>query len=237
MLATPQRPEIDHRTIKLIVGGIAISLASLTSLFATSPLESISAAYYQTGWSHSIFIGFLFAIAAFLLAYNGLTRNEMVLSKIAAMAGLGVVLFPCACGEHAVRPFVHYISASVMFLVLAVFCYIFYRRARRKGFAQAQVRAGLYALCGGAIVLSIVVLALNALLHDALKRRIPNLIFYGEAVGLVAFGISWLNASHVLPGVNRPEERFSPLSDRNPDLDLSLDRALAGVSAASDKPI
>ena len=238
MLPTPRRPEIDHRTIKLIVGGIALSLASLTNLFAESPLDSISASYYQTGWSHSFFIGFLFAIAAFLFAYNGLTRNEMVLSKIAAMAGLGVALFPCGCDQPAVRTSaVHYISASVMFLVLAGFCYIFYRRARRKGFAQAQVRAGLYAVCGVAIVLAIMVLTLNGLLDDALKRRIPYVVFYGEAVGLVAFGITWITASHVLPGVNRPEERFSPLSDEKPDVNLMLDRALAGSAVVSDEPI
>jgi hypothetical protein len=217
MLPTPRRPEIDHRTIKLIVGGIAISLPFLTSILANAPLTSISASYYETGWSQSIFIGFLFAIAAFLLAYNGRSRNEMLLSKLAALAGLCVALFPCACDGHPVRVlYVHYIAASVMFVVLAEFCYIFYRRARRKGFAEANVRAGLYAVCGCAIVLSIVVLALNALFDHVLEARIPGLIFDGEAVGLVAFGISWLNASHVLPGVNRPDERFSPLSDRNP---------------------
>ena len=76
----------------------------------------------------------------------------MLLSKAAAIAGLCVALFPCACGDYRVRvPYVHYIAASVMFLVLAVFCYIFYQRAKRKGFAQARVRAGLYAICGGMI--------------------------------------------------------------------------------------
>jgi hypothetical protein len=47
-------------------------------------------------------------------------------------------------------------------------------------------------------------------------------------VGLVAFGISWLNASHVLPVVNRPSERFSPLADRNPDDDVTVNRVVAG---------
>lgn len=218
MLPTPRRPEIDHRTIKLIVGGIAISLPFLASVFANDPLASISASYYEEGWSQTFFLGFLFAIAAFLLAYNGLSRNEMLLSKVAAIAGLCVALFPCACGDHPVRVlYLHYIAASVMFLVLAAFCYIFYQRARRKGFAQAKVRAGLYAICGCAIVLAIGILALNAFLRHRLEERIPGLIFDGEAAGLVAFGISWLNASHVLPGVNRADERFSPFSDRNPD--------------------
>jgi hypothetical protein len=152
----------------------------------------------------------------------------MILSKIAATAGLSVALFPCACGGHPVTvPYVHYVAASVMFLVLADFCYIFYRRARSKGFPQAKFRAGLYAISGIAIVLSIVVLAFNGLLKGALSARIPNLVFYGEATGLVAFGVSWLNASHVLPVINRPEERFSPLSDENPAQEVNPERASA----------
>jgi len=229
MLPTPRRPEIDHRTIKLIVGGVAISLPFLTWLFAGSALTSISASYYVGGPSQTIFTGFLFAIAAFLLAYNGLSRNEMLLSKIAAGAGLAVALFPCACDGHLVRVRdLHYVAASVMFLVLAEFCYIFYQRAKRKGYAQARVRAGLYALCGGAIVLSIAGLALDAILDHVLEQRIPSLTFAGETVGLVAFGISWLSASHVLPVVNRPDERFSPLSDRYPEQDTAVDRAAPG---------
>src|SRR6266850_164762 len=151
MLSTPSRREIDHRTMKLIVGVVALSLASLTSFFASTAITSISASYYETGWSQSIFIGFLFAISAFLLAYNGLSRGEMILSKVASAAGLGVALFPCECVIHDVVPYVHGVSASVMFLVLTYFCYGFFRRARSKGHPQAQARATVYALCGIAI--------------------------------------------------------------------------------------
>ena len=90
MFAAPVRQEIDHRTIKLVVGLIALSLPCLTSFFAGTVITSISASYYEGGWSQSIFIGFLFAISSFLLAYNGMSRPEMLLSKLAAVAGLGV---------------------------------------------------------------------------------------------------------------------------------------------------
>ena len=217
MLAPPRRPEIDHRTIKLVVGVIALSLASLTSLFASSPLTSISASYWEGGWSESIFVGFLFAIAAFLLAYNGRSENEMVLSKIASVAGLSVALFPCGCDGHVVRiPYVHYVAAATLFLILAVFCYDFFKRASRKGHQQAKRRAILYVLCGAAILLSIGVLAFDGVSGHHLAMRIPRLVFYGEAVGLIAFGISWLTASRVLPGLTRADERFSPFSDENP---------------------
>ena len=112
MFPTPTRPEIDHRTIKLVVGVIAISLPCLTSYFATDRIASISESYYEGGWSQTIFIGFLFAIAAFLLAYNGMSRPEMISSKIASAAGLGVALYPCKCVTHVERiPYVHGASA------------------------------------------------------------------------------------------------------------------------------
>src|SRR5690348_17461010 len=123
MLPTPRRHEIDHRTIKLIVGVVATSIAPLTSVLAKTRIPSISASYYEGGWSQSVFIGFLFAISAFLLAYNGKIKPEMVLSKVAAIASFGVALFPCDCdGRVSPVPYVHGASAAVMFLILACFC-------------------------------------------------------------------------------------------------------------------
>lgn len=217
MISAPEHQEIDHRTIKLIVGLVALSLAGLTDLFADTAISSISASYYEGGWSQSIFTGFLFAISAFLLAYNGQSKREMLFSKVAALAGLGIALFPCQCGSHTeIVQYVHGISAAVMFLILAYFCYTFYRRARGKGHRQAQARAWIYAVCGVAILVAIATLAFDQSSGDRLSAVVPRLTFYGEATGLVAFGISWLIASRVLPVVTRPDERFSPLREKNP---------------------
>src|SRR5262249_22639326 len=127
------------------------------------------------------------------------------------------VLFPCQCDRpDGHTPYVHWISAATMFLILAYFCYLFLRRARAKGHAEARTRAIIYALSGLAIVLSILVLAFDYLLGGVLKARLPRLTFYGEATGLVAFGISWLTASRVLPFVTSEDERFSPFRTENP---------------------
>jgi hypothetical protein len=211
MFSAPKQEEISHLTIKLVVGLIALSLANLTNLFAKSPLTSISASYYEGGWSQSIFIGFLFAIAAFLLAYNGFSRTDMLMSKLASVAALAVAMFPCQCDNHIeVVPYVHWISAATMFLILVYFCYSFYRRAREKGHTQANVRAVFYAVCGILIVLSILTLVFDKLFKGILSAKVPRLIFYAEWTGLVAFGISWLTASRVLPLITRKDERFSP---------------------------
>jgi hypothetical protein len=214
MFARPKRPEIDHRTIKLIVGLIALTLANLTSFFAQSSITSISASYYEGGWSLNIFVGFLFAISAFLLAYNGQSTLEMVLSKLAAFAALGVAMFPCKCGDHPeIIPDVHGISAAIMFIILAFFCYGFFERARAKGHSQARARAYIYAVCGIAIVVAVLTLAIDHFSNGLISSKITRLTFYGERAALIAFGVSWLTASRTLPLITSKEERFSPFSD------------------------
>ena len=215
MLAQPRRQEIDHHTMKLLVGIIALSLANLTSFFADSPISSISASYHEGGWAQNFFVGFLFAIAAFLLAYNGYSRAEMLASKVAALAALGVALFPCECdGQPEIIPYVHALSAAAMFLVLAYFCYGFYQRARDKGHAQAKARAAIYAVCGAVMIVCIAVLAFDQLSGGLLREKIARLTFYGERAALMAFGISWLTASRILPVLTRPEERLSPFREQ-----------------------
>lgn len=214
MLSNPIRGEIDEHTSKLIVGLIAIFLANLTSFFSETPLQSISASYHEGGWSRDIFVGFLFAISAFLLAYNGRSTRQMVLSKVAAFAAMGVAMFPCKCGSHAeVIPYVHGISAAVMFLILAVFCYLFFRRAWGKGHLQAMFRAHIYAICGITIVASILIIAIDNVSGGIISSKISRLTFYGERAGLIAFGIAWLSASRFLPLLTRKDERFSLFSD------------------------
>ena len=214
METTPKRPEIDHRTLKLLVGIIALSLGTLTDFFANEPLESISASYYEGGWSQSLFVGFLFAIAAFLLSYNGKCLHEMILSKVAALAAFGVAMFPCKCDDRVeIIKHVHGVSAAVMFLILAHFCYLFFRRAKMKGHKEAVRREFIYASCGVAILAEVLVLAFDAMLGHSIKGAIPRLTFYCETAALIAFGISWLTASRTLPLLTNQQERFSPLDD------------------------
>lgn len=210
MDGAPLRKEIDHHTLKLIVGVIALCLAYWTNALSSMPLDSISASYHEDGWPRNIFVGSLCAICAFLLAYNGRSTTEMLMSKVAAFAAIGVAFFPCSCGGHdEIIPFVHYGAAVVMFLMLAGFCYSFYKRARGKESRQAFVRAVIYALCCLAIIAAIVVLLMDFILDGALTSKIPRLVFYGEEAGLIAFGVAWLTASRVLPFITRSDERLS----------------------------
>lgn len=193
MLAKLKFHEIDHRTMKLMVGVIALSLPIVTNYLASlisSPLSSISESYWRGGWPQTIFVGFLFAIASFLIAYNGQSWPEMVLSKVAAGAALCVAMFPCGCNDKPeIIPGLHYVSAGVMFGVLTYFCYIFLRRALEKGHPQAKLRAGIYAACGVAIVLCSLALGYNGIRTTASPNTSETSSSGGkqEAFGPLAF--------------------------------------------------
>lgn len=199
--------------MKLIVGVIALSLPALTSSLAVESLDSISAAYWDIGgWPRNILVGFLFAIGAFLLSYNGHSAGEMILSKVAAFAAVGVAMFPCKCGGQAeIIPYVHYASAATMFGILAVFCYVFLQRARSKDWLQARIRAVIYASCGLIIVLAMMLMAADYLTENTLSQHINRFTFYAEAAVLVAFGVAWLTASRIVPVITRTDERLSVL--------------------------
>lgn len=217
LVGSPRRPEIDQYAIKFLIGAIAVSLPLIEFALTSGVIKSISASFWfppsdwrpaawpPEVWPRNIFVWFLFSISAFLLAYNGKSETEMWLSKTASLAGAGIAMFPCACGEskHEIIRHVHLISAGVMFFVLACFCFIFLERARKKGHLQANVRAIIYALCGLGMIGSILLFVIAVFKDD------EGLVFWGEAVGLVSFGISWLTASRVLPVITRPSERES----------------------------
>ena len=116
MFSKPQRPEVDEHTIKLIIGVIALTLANLTSFFSPDGLQSISDSYHKGYWSRDIFVWFLFAIFALLLAYNGKTGKEKILGRVAAGAAFLVAMFPCECETHTeIIPHVHGIFAASSF--------------------------------------------------------------------------------------------------------------------------
>lgn len=209
IIGAPRRPEIDEYAIKFLIGAIAILLPLIEYVLTHRSITSISASFWFVDtwpavWPRNIFVGFLFAIAAFLMAYNGKSEREMWLTKIAAVAALGIAMYPCECGnpDNEIVPKVHVIAAGVMFAVLACFCWIFIQRALDKKSAHGMARAVIYGLCGVGMAVAIVLLLISAATpaDDAL-------VFWGETIGLVSFGISWLTASKVLPVITAPAER------------------------------
>lgn len=208
-MAATRNEEIDHRVLKLMIGVIALSLAAATSLLSAGNILSISESHCYGGWARDFFVGSMFAVAAFMAAYNGRSRKEMWVAKVTAVAAVGVAWFPTKCPtQDEILPGAHAISAIIMFLMLATLCRIFYVRARRQALPGARRRATLYAVCGIAIVVSMLTVVVDYLVGNPLKAFIPRLELYCEQVALFAFAMAWLAASHILPWLTAPEEKW-----------------------------
>lgn len=208
-MANKFRQEIDHRTLKLLVGLVGLFLATTTSFLSGGAIESVSAAHCHGGWARDFLVGSLFAIAAFMLAYNGSSRREMWVAKVTAVAAIGVAWFPSKCGDQGeLIPGAHAASAALMFLMLTWLCWIFYRRAKAAPYPGARRRARLYALCAIAIPLSMGIIVVDHFAGGVIETHVPRIVLYCELVALFAFGVAWLAASHLLPWITAPEERW-----------------------------
>ena len=214
----PLDTEIDHHTAKLIVGFIAFSLAIFTDLLTPGDrISSISLSYHLADNARNVFVGSLCVISAFLWSYNGYSLFQAVLSKVAAVAAAAVAFFPCDCfagrgievvdRETTLIGIVHTASAISMFVILAIFCWLFYLRAREKDSKEAKVRGLIYRICAVAMVGAMAVQFLDILDWVDFSGITQRVTYYVEATGLMAFGVAWLTASRMLPFITNEDER------------------------------
>ena len=175
----------------------------------TGAIEATISDFYHTTY-RDVFVGTLCSIGVFLISYRGYRRepNEVIdddwLATLAGLSAFGVALFPNEGGGEVissmtqrnigvhVTPVLHYLSALVFFSCLAIFClYKFARTAR-------PARRKIYLACGWTIVAALIATAVAVVF----KRFIGGagrefvldnkLIFWFEAIGIWAFGLSWL---------------------------------------------
>ena len=98
-----------------------------------------------------------------------------------------------------------------MFAVLAWFCWDFIERAKTKLHDARKTAASrriiIYRGCGIGMLVAIALFVWHALLPNPGDTNSERLIFWGETFGLVSFGLSWLTASHKVPGITHSSER------------------------------
>ncbi|MEM1195263.1 MAG: hypothetical protein AAGH57_04095 [Pseudomonadota bacterium] len=161
-----------------------------------------------------IFVGILVFIGALMLAYRGSRPWVSTMASFAGVCAVGVALFPTdgwicdpdfdlQCENHRLFPelsqFVHFGSAGVLFVILAIFCFrVFARKPERAGVALYEAlplskiaRNTIYFLCGGVISLAILLMGIAAL------GGIPDWneydgTFVAETCALFAFGVAWM---------------------------------------------
>lgn len=210
-IRAPWPPEINQYTIKFLIGLVALLLPVVEVILSRGAITSISESYWypDSYWSRNVFVGSLFAIAALLAGYNGTSSKQLWFGKVAALAAILIANFPCKCGNsaHEILKGVHGVSAGVLFAVLAWFCWDFIQRAKTKLHdvrkTAASRRIVIYKACGIGMLAAIALF----IAHFLFFPDEESLILCGETFGLVSFGLSWLTASHKLPGITHSSER------------------------------
>ena len=201
----------DYRGLRLLVGLIALSLPIVAVALAGRSLPSISASYYSN--ARDMFVGQLFVVGAFLFAYNGHSDYESYASKVASIAALCVASFPTTCdgcpvGFHSI---VHYLSAALLFSILAYFCFIPFQRGLKDKPGKGKIRRRwIYAICGSVMVACIIVIALANLLLSREAVEAWRITFWGEWLALTAFGIAWIASGKTLRWIADEEELYQP---------------------------
>jgi hypothetical protein len=194
---------INHKTMRLIVGLIALFMPTTVWLLSYEPnLSSISSSYWtDTG---DIFVGCLFAVGFFLAAYNGRGKCgvlEKIISRVAAFFALCIALFPALDTVDPIEDppawilyisnnnshIIHNASAVAFFVCLILILLIFSFRASRKGKTCRSIAYLGYSI-GMLIGMPVMYVVLELYLdwYDSL--------FYVEYFGLVLFGLGWIHA-------------------------------------------
>lgn len=196
--ATKQKV-FDYRTLRFLIGILALSVTWVVTFVADESLVSISSSYHTN--ARDWFVGMLFIVGAFFWAYNGHFRLEAWLSKLAAVAAIFVAVVPGACKtcEPGLAAYVHLGASTVLFLVLAYFCLVPFRTNTKGKGGKKGLRSWIYLACG---VTMIGALGIASVLTWSLSKATVDdwkVVYWGEAIALHAFGIAWMTAGKVFP--------------------------------------
>ncbi|WP_340684231.1 DUF998 domain-containing protein [Amycolatopsis coloradensis] len=163
-------------------------------------LNSISG-YYYSGM-RDVWVGVMCAIGVFLLSYRGYGRVDDIAGNIAAVAAVGVALFPTtpANGDRTdeIVGLLHLGFAAVFFLTLAFFCIVLFTKSDKEiPDARKPARNQLYVASGVIMLVCLALIVLCGLVFDDLTKDLYPALWL-ESVAILAFGVAWLTKGGTL---------------------------------------
>lgn len=206
--------------IVLALGGIVLSWFELGEF-----TESLSAFYYQEFLLGDVFVGCLVFLGVAMFAYQGWHSKVATLASFCGICMFLVALFPSdgwimldEVSDDSFSGFVifetvsdqvHLWAAVIVFLILAWFCFFVFTRVKPEQIgpdgeliSTKLNRNRFYRLSGTVILISLVAPGMAFLLDEQVVRQY-RLIYVGETVCLLTYGVSWMVHGRV----------FAPLSD------------------------
>jgi len=210
---------------------LPISLVVVGVVSGDGIAPSISDFYFTS--AGDILVGVLSAIGIFLWTYKGFDKrpgewiSDRLIARLAAIGAFGVAFIPTKgllidpapmmhrlIGVDASR-ILHYASAALFFVCLAIFCLVLFRRhdTSKPMSRQKRARNKIYRICGIVIVAIIVLIVVFAWYYSRQsllgRDQLDDyaILFYLETVGIFAFAVSWLTKGNSLKPLARALER------------------------------
>ena len=189
---------ISYLEIRKGVGIIGIALPILLVaghlIFEGPGIQDSISAYYHTVM-RDVLVGCLWAIAVFLLSYRGYEGDDLV-GDLASLFAIGVALFPVTPAGSKARDEiiigrVHWLFAAALFLTLAYFCLVLFRKGKPDPTPQKRQRNRVYTVSGWLILACIAGIAAVSLFPDSSRVHDVDPIFWLEAIAVWAFGWAW----------------------------------------------
>ncbi|GGS42456.1 MULTISPECIES: DUF998 domain-containing protein [Actinokineospora] len=191
-----------RRAIGLIGMALPVVLVLGQYLIDGRLLHSISGYYYSD--LRDVYVGSMCAIGVFLLSYRGYAPVDDLVSNIAAVAAIGVALFPTAPPSGAtasdeVFAVLHLAFAGVFFLSLAYFCLVLFRRSTGEDpTTERKVkRNGVYVLSGVVILASLALMVILGLFFQEQTEALRPALWL-EFAATFAFGTAWLTKGELI---------------------------------------
>ncbi len=210
MKAIAINTNLSYFRIRKIIGYLGALLPYMVAGAAREWLPSISDYYYSV--STLIFTGTLILTGIFLISYRGYQAKgevitDNIITNIAGALLIIVAFVPtpyiggCPDGSCSVMPFchcdngwgaVHFISASVFFLLMGYLSFFHFTRGSKEALKDPdkKLRNRIYRICG-IVIWSVLIITAVVMLFIGKDKVFNNFIYWMEAIMLLFFGISW----------------------------------------------
>jgi hypothetical protein len=189
------RHTYSYIALRKAVGWIGILLPfalwfGVTIVFKEDSQATISHYYYTS--MRNLFVGSLCAVGLFLFFYAGYDKWDDWTGNLAAVFAIGIAWLPTT--EYGVDTVgaLHFVCATIFFLILAIISiFLFTKTHRGKEIETPKKRRNLvHRLCGYVMVACLLAIILYVWFFQG--DSMSYLIYWAEAIALVAFGVSWL---------------------------------------------
>ncbi|MCE7734765.1 MAG: DUF998 domain-containing protein [Candidatus Heimdallarchaeota archaeon] len=198
MTSDQEKILISQKKLKLIVGGMGVGLP--TALFlgnfyihnVEQILGSISSYYHSS--MRDVFVGVLFAVGVFMIAYEGYSAGDRLLSTLGGSLAIVVALFPTTPSGDTRDTIgtIHLVAAAGFFLILGIFCMFLFTKSDSEipKTGRKKIRNFIYYLCGLSLFASLILLILTE--SSIMDKPIEDSTFWLEYIANTAFGTAWL---------------------------------------------